>query len=136
MTSFIRRICFITEPRNGNEASNLNVLHENGNHGRADDSRYVAHHLASKKCMTETAYESCAFPTSIRREGHSPRQEVQIYRYLYTWWPHTTISKLLFGFLCRHVLGCLLDVHAHVDAFPVYNGMIYTKIILCREPHY
>ena len=49
MTSFIRRIRFITEIRNGNEVSNLNVLHENGNHGRADDSRYVAHHLASKK---------------------------------------------------------------------------------------
>ena len=48
MTTFIRRIRFITEIRNGNEASNLNVLQENGNHGRADDSRYVAHHLAFK----------------------------------------------------------------------------------------
>ena len=47
---------FITEPHTGNvqfEASKLKVLHENGNHGRADRSRYVAHHLAS--FITETA---------------------------------------------------------------------------------
>ena len=62
MTSFIRRICFITEPRNGNEASNLNVLHENGNHGRADDSRYVAHHLASKKCYDRNSIRIVRVP--------------------------------------------------------------------------
>ena len=33
------------------------------------------------------------------------------------------------GFFCRRVLGCLLDVHARVDPFAAYNGMIrgYTE---------
>ena len=62
MTSFIRLIHFITEIRNGNEASNLNVLHENGNHGRADDSRYVAHHLASKKCYDRNSIQIVRVP--------------------------------------------------------------------------
>ena len=48
-------MCFITELHTGNvqfEASKLKMLHENGNHGRADDFQYVVHHLAS--FITET----------------------------------------------------------------------------------
>ena len=35
------------EPRTGNKASKLKVLHESGDHGRADDYLYVADHLTS-----------------------------------------------------------------------------------------
>ena len=35
------------EPHTGNEAFKLKVVHESGDHCRADDSRYVAHYLSS-----------------------------------------------------------------------------------------
>ena len=55
--------------------------------------------------------------------------------------------QAVLGFLCRHVLECLLDVHARTDTFAAYNGMIrgYTdnfvirrtlvvkRIIFCRD---
>ena len=47
------------------EASKLKVLHEKCNHGRADGSQYVAHHLAS--FITETAW----YDTN---HAHSPYQ--------------------------------------------------------------
>ena len=47
----------------GNEASKPKMLHEDGNHGRAVDCRYVAHHLAA--FITETAW----YDTS---HAHSP----------------------------------------------------------------
>ena len=39
------------------------------------------------------------------------------------------------GFLCRHVLRCLLDVHARVDAFATNNGMIrgYMENLVIRS---
>ena len=44
------------------------------------------------------------------------------------------IFKVLFGFLCRHVVGCLLDIHTRVDTFAVYNGMIrgYTENLVIK----
>ena len=47
--------------------------------------------------------------------------------------------QTVLSFLCRHVLGCLLDVHTHVDAFVAYNGMIcgYTeKLIITAQTRY
>ena len=32
--------------------------------------------------------------------------------------------QAVLGFLCRHVLRCVLDIHARVDAFAAYNGMV------------
>ena len=32
--------------------------------------------------------------------------------------------QAVLGFLCRHVLRCVLDVHACIDAFAAYNGMV------------
>ena len=57
------------------------VLHKNGNHSRAVDSLYVAHHL-----------------------------------------------------VCHHVLGCLPDIHTHVDAFATYNRMVqgYTENLVTQ----
>ena len=53
VTPFNRQMSFITCTGNVQfKASKLKVLHENGNHGRADEFRYVAHHLAS--FITET----------------------------------------------------------------------------------
>ena len=45
------------EPHTGNEAFKLKVVHESGDHCRADDSQYMAHHLSSYLIfITETAY--------------------------------------------------------------------------------
>ena len=43
--------------------------------------------------------------------------------------------QAVLGFLCRHVLGCLLDVHARADVFAAYNGMIqgYTENLVIRH---
>ena len=43
--------------------------------------------------------------------------------------------QAVLGFLCRHVLECLLDVHARTDAFAAYNGMIpgYTENFVIRR---
>ena len=35
---------------------------------------------------------------------------------------YDTLQAVL-GFLCRHVLGCLLDIHARVDGLAENNGM-------------
>ena len=42
--------------------------------------------------------------------------------------------QAVLGFLCRHVLGCLPDVHSRTDAFAAYNGMIrgYTENLVIR----
>ena len=42
--------------------------------------------------------------------------------------------QAILGFLCHHVLGCFLDVHARVDVFVVYNEMIqgYTENLIIR----
>ena len=42
--------------------------------------------------------------------------------------------QAVLGFLCRHVLGCLLVVHARVGVFAAYNGMIrgYTENLVIR----
>ena len=39
------------------------------------------------------------------------------------------------GFLCRHVLRCLLDVHAHVNVLAANNGMIqgYMENLVTRR---
>ena len=43
-------------------------------------------------------------------------------------------SQVVLDFLCRHVLGSILDVHARADAFATYNGMIrgYTENLVIR----
>ena len=42
--------------------------------------------------------------------------------------------QAVLSFLCHHVLGCLLDIHAHIDGFASYNGMIrgYTENLVIR----
>ena len=32
--------------------------------------------------------------------------------------------QAVLGFFIAHVLGCILDIHAHADAFATYNKMI------------
>ena len=91
-------------------------VHKNGNYGRVVDSQYVAHDITS--FITETAF--MRIPTSALKESCSPRQGAQIY--LYTWWPRMTLSKLCSASCC-HVLH-LPDVHARVDTFDAYNGMV------------
>ena len=46
---------------------------------------------------------------------------------------YNTVQAVL-GFLCCHVLGCLIDVNARVDMFATYNGMIqgYTENLVVR----
>ena len=43
--------------------------------------------------------------------------------------------QVVLGFLCHHVLGCLLDTHARVYAFAMYNGIIrgYTENLVIRR---
>ena len=111
MTPFIRRMRFITEPRTGNvqfKASKLKVLHENGNHGRADDSRYVAHHLVSLSLKQHSMIRVVRIPhIGTKREpltkAASPNKLVHVVA------TYDAFQAVL-GFLCRHVLGCLLDV--------------------------
>ena len=125
---------FITEQRTGIEASKLKVLHEKDNHGRAGDSRYVAHHLASLLPKQHSMIRVVCIPhIGTKRKPLTKAGSPNILL-------HVVASKYddfqaVLGFLCRHVLGCLLNVHARVDTFAAYKGMIrgYTDNLVIRH---
>ena len=127
MTPFIRRMCFIVEPHTGNEVCKLKVLHENGHHGRADDFQYVAHHLAYY--ITETAYSMirivCIPHIGTKRKLLTKAGSPNILVLVHMAATYDNFQDLL-GFLCRHVLVSLLDVHTRIDAFAAYKykGMV------------
>ena len=84
--------------------SKLKVLHENGNHGRADDSRYVAHHPAS--FITETAYydtSRASYP--YRYEGKLPFNKAGSPNILVHVVAMYDAFQAVLGFLSCHVLG-------------------------------
>ena len=108
------------------------VLYENGNHGRAVDSWYVStiSHLLSPK------------QHSMIRVVHIPH--IGMKRKLLTKAGSANILvhvvatydafQAVLGFLCCHVLR-LPDVHARVDAFAAYNGMVreYMENLVIRH---
>ena len=114
------------------KASKLRVLHKNGNHGRADDSQYATHYLASLSPKQHSTIRVMCIPTSVQRESRSPRQRVQIIIFVNVVATNYAFQAVLVR-LCCHVLGCLPDIHTRTDAFVVYN--IITLGYTYREPH-
>ena len=102
------------------KASKLKVLHENCNHGRAVDSRYVVHHLASFITEQHSMIRVVRIPLiDMKRKPLTKARSSNILVHMVATYD---AFQAVLGFLCRLVLGCLLDVHAHVDAFAAYNG--------------
>ena len=132
-TPFIRQMHYITEPHTGNEASKLKVLLENGNHGRADSSRYVAHHHTYLSLKQHSTIQVVRIPHIVmKRKPLTKAGSTNILVHVVATYD---AFQAVLGFLCCRVLGCLLDVHARADAFAVYNRVIrgYTENLVIRR---
>ena len=133
-TLFIRRMRFITEPRTGNKASKLKVLHENS---RTYDGMWpTISHLLSPKQHSMIRVVPITHINTKRKpltKAGSPNIPVLVHDVVAT---YDDFQGVL-GFLCRHVLGSLLDVHAWFDTFAAYkyNGMIrgYTENLVIKR---
>ena len=129
-TPFIRQIHFITEPHTGNvqfEASKLKVLHENGILGMWPT---ISHLLSLKQHSMIRVVRNPHTNTKRKplTKAGSPNILVHVVA-------TCDAFQAVLGFLYRHVLGCLPDVHAQVDAFDAYNRMIrgYTENLVIRH---
>ena len=98
----------------------LKVLHENGNHGRADDSRYVTHHLAS--FITETAQYDTSHAHSPYRYEEKAAHQGRESKYTCTRGGTYDAFQAVLDFLCCHVLRCVFDVHARIDVLAVNSN--------------
>ena len=100
------------------EAFKLKVLHEKGNHGKADDSLNVAHNLAylstKQYSMIRVVHIS---HIGMKRKPFTKAGSPNILLHVEAMYD---AFHAVLGFLCRHVLGCLLDVHTRTDTFAAY----------------
>ena len=115
------------------EAFKLKVLHENSIHCKADNSRYVVHYIASLSPKQHSMIRIVRIPhigTKIKPLTKAGSSNV-ILHVVATYYNFQAVL----GFLCRRVLGCLLDVHAHSDVFATYNKMVrgYTENLNIRR---
>ena len=114
------------------EAFKLKVLHENSIHCKADDSRYVAHHLASLSPKQHSMIRIVRIPhIGTKRKPLTKAGSPNVIVHVVATYDN---FQAVLGFLCRRVLGCLLDVHAHSDVFATYNKMVrgYTENLVIR----
>ena len=117
------------------EAFKLKVLHENSIHCKADDSRYVAHHLASLSLKQHSMIRIVRIPhIGTKRKPLTKAGSPNVIVHVVATYDN---FQAVHGFLCRHVLGCLLDVHTHSDVFAtyMYNKMVrgYTENLVIRR---
>ena len=115
------------------KASKLKVLHENDNHSRADDSQYVAHHLAYLSPKQHSMIRLVRIPhIDTKRKPLTKARSPNILVHVVATYD---ALRAVLSFLCCHVLRCLLDVHARIDTFAAYNRMIrgYTENTVIRR---
>ena len=108
----------------------MKVLHENGNHGRAVDSRYMTHHLASLSPKQHSMIQVVRTPhIGTMRKLLTKAGSLNILVHMVA---VCDAFQAVLGFLCCQVLGCFLD---RVDAFVAYNEMTrgYTENLLIRR---